>query len=418
MVQDKRALFFNYLFWLTGFLLPFDQPWINYALGLLLLFFILQWLTGKYQIKIQNPLLWLPLSYFLLHCIGMIYTQSQYAGWIEISAKSSFLIFPLLFSSNAISREMIRTFKLFFVFGSGIICLYNLLLSFNQYLLHGNMNSFYYVAFSKGMHVQYLTIYLNLAILFILEILFNTSSQTNKIKKIFWVLLVLFFLINITLLASRLATVVSYVTILFYTVVRIISSPNYIRYSVLAALFAASVLIIDYFAFKKINRFEQVEIFLNEKTNFVDFSKTEYNSTTLRIPLWINAYEVIQRNPLFGVGTGDVKSSLDSMYLKNKFTYAHQNHFNPHNQYLQTGVAFGLTGISLLMLMMLIPLYYAIRNRHYIFIAFQCIFLLNMLTESILERQAGIILFCLFYAIFSSEYVAATIKTVPEQNNT
>jgi len=43
---------------------------------------------------------------------------------------------------------------------------------------------------------------------------------------------------------------------------------------------------------------------------------------------------------------------------------------------------------------------------------------LNMLTESILERQAGIILFCLFYAIFSSEYVAAALKTVPEQNNT
>jgi len=50
MVQEKRALIFNYLFWLTGFLLPFDQPWINYALGLLLLFFVVQWLTGKYQI--------------------------------------------------------------------------------------------------------------------------------------------------------------------------------------------------------------------------------------------------------------------------------------------------------------------------------------------------------------------------------
>ncbi|QQR95191.1 MAG: hypothetical protein IPJ93_16055 [Bacteroidota bacterium] len=261
MVQEKRALIFNYLFWLTGFLLPFDQPWINYALGLLLLFFVVQWLTGKYQIKIQNPLLWLPLSYFLLHCIGMLYTQSQYTGWIELSAKSSFLIFPLLFSSNAISRDIIKTFKLFFIAGSGIICLYNLLLSFNQYIQHGNMSAFYYVAFSKGMHVQYLTIYLNLAILFILEILFDTSSQTKPIKKAYWVLLVLFFLVNITLLASRLATVVSYATILFYTVVRIISSPNYLRYSILAALFAASVLIIDYFAFKKINRFEQVEIF-------------------------------------------------------------------------------------------------------------------------------------------------------------
>lgn len=408
MVQDKQALIFNYLFWLTGFLLPFDQPWINYALGLLLMSFVLQWLTGKYQIKIQNPLFWLPLSYFLLHCIGMLYTQSQYAGWIEITAKSSFLIFPLFFSSNAISREMIKTYKLFFIAGCGIICLYNLLISFNQYLQHGNMSSFYYVALSKGMHVQYLTIYLNLAILFILEILFDTSSQTKTLKKAYWALMVLFFLVNITLLSSRLATVVSYATILFYTVVRIISSPNYIRYFILAALFAASVLTIDYFVFKKINRFEQVEIFLSENTNYVDFSKTEYNSTTLRIPLWINAYEVIQRNPLFGVGTGDVKSSLDSIYLKNKFTYAHQNHFNPHNQYLQTGVAFGLTGISLLMLMMLIPLYYAIRNRHYLFIAFQCIFLLNMLTESILERQAGIILFCLFYAIFSTKNVTET----------
>ncbi|KXK45797.1 MAG: O-antigen polymerase [Bacteroidetes bacterium OLB10] len=133
--------------------------------------------------------------------------------------------------------------------------------------------------------------------------------------------------------------------------------------------------------------------------------KKEYNSTTLRIPLWINAYQVIENNPFTGVGTGDSRAELDSVFLKNKFQYAYQNHFDPHNQYLQTGVILGLAGLTLLLTMFLVPLYYSIRYRHYQFICLLIIFMFNMLTESIFERQAGIMFFSFFYSLFSVQII-------------
>lgn len=216
------------------------------------------------------------------------------------------------------------------------------------------------------------------------------------------IVLIAFFFLNIALLDSRLATVVSYITSLLFTFMKIKTSGNVLRYMLYALLWVAIIVSVDYFSMRT-NRFEQVGDLLANENNFYDFSKPEYSSTALRIPLWINAYQVIEDNPLLGVGTGDVRIALDSIYSKNKFKFALEKKLNPHNQYLQTGVALGLAGITSLFAMLLIPLYYSIRYRHFLFLSLLIIYIFNMLTESVLERQAGIIIFTLLYSMFSVE---------------
>jgi O-antigen ligase len=412
MQPHKINNLFTAIFIFMGFLLPFDQPLINYGIAALVIIFILGLIFKTIQINFSNRFLVLPLAFLALHLMGLMYSSNLKQGWVEISAKSSFLIFPAILASSAVNPKLIRNFKISFVGGSLVICLINMVLAIQEYLKHGSVDSFFYVSFSKGMHVQYLTIYLNIAILFLIEYFFDHSSAIRFWHKVIMIVIILFFFFNITFLASRLATVVSYITIVFYTLIRIICIKNYKPYLFLILFIAGFVISFDLFTLKHINRFTQVENFLNENENYFDFTKTEYNSTTLRIPLWINAYQVMEHHPLWGVGTGDVKESLDSIYLKNKFLYAHKNHFNPHNQYLQTGVAFGIIGLTLFLFLLLVPLYYAIRNKHYLFICLIVIFMMNMLTESVLERQAGIILFALLYSVFGYE-----LHVLPQHRN-
>ena len=124
------------------------------------------------------------------------------------------------------------------------------------------------------------------------------------------------------------------------------------------------------------------------------------NSAGAHIHLWQNAIELISENPVFGTGIGDVKDQLMGMYRKNNYINGLENQLNPHNQYLQTGVALGLVGIILLVIIFLNGLVISFKNNDWIAFLFIAIVSLNCLTESMLERRAGILFFALFYSLF------------------
>ncbi len=379
--------------------LPFGQPAINYSVALLALLFLIPINFSKK--KTNRTLLFLPLFFYMIHAIGLLYSNNISYGLLDMETKFSYLLFPLIFFLKPPPADFFRTIKLFFVTGCFVICLYNMTTSINEYFITKNIDSFYYIAFSKVMHVQYLTIYLNISILFILEILL--TEPISKTARLLGLLLVVFLLVNVSLLSSRLATVVSYMTIILFIVLKAKGNQVLIKYWAYVLFTLALVIVTDYFVLSHSNRFDQVEILFNGNNDFYKFDKKEYNSATVRIPLWINAAQVIDDNKLLGVGTGDIKEELDSVYRKNKFAYAEASHFSPHNQILHTGIILGFVGITMLLSMLLIPLYYSIRYKSYLLMCFIIIFFFNMMTESILERQAGIILFSFFYVILIAE---------------
>ncbi|MEG1763333.1 MAG: O-antigen ligase family protein, partial [Bacteroidales bacterium] len=137
-------------------------------------------------------------------------------------------------------------------------------------------------------------------------------------------------------------------------------------------------------------------------------------STAYRVYFWETALATIQDKPLFGYGTGDVKEALAPHYsdtLRNvlcstipeKDTYLIENHippYNPHNQFLQTSIAIGLLGLSVFLSIFVCGLYWAFRTRSILFATLNLLFLVNCLTESMLETQAGIVFFVFFYFLF------------------
>jgi len=73
------------------------------------------------------------------------------------------------------------------------------------------------------------------------------------------------------------------------------------------------------------------------------------SSSAGRVAVWRTAFGVLGDHP-FGVGTGDVTDELMVRYNEGNITYASERRLNPHNQWLQAGVAFGWPGVLLVTL--------------------------------------------------------------------
>jgi O-antigen ligase len=142
-------------------------------------------------------------------------------------------------------------------------------------------------------------------------------------------------------------------------------------------------------------RFKRAEAVLSEQKKS---SPETMESNSERLVVWKAAIEVIKENPVFGVGTGDVKDALLSEYQKENRVMVYNMRLNAHNQYLQTYIALGIFGALLLVIYLVVPAWFALRKIHFIYFSFLAVFAFNILVESMLEVQAGVI----YYAFFNS----------------
>ncbi|MDA3954042.1 MAG: O-antigen ligase family protein [Bacteroidales bacterium] len=124
------------------------------------------------------------------------------------------------------------------------------------------------------------------------------------------------------------------------------------------------------------------------------------NSITLRAEFVKTAYDIIQNNFWFGVGTGDVMDSFNLQYKANKSRLPKQNRLRAHNQFVTFFLSFGVVGFVLILFSMFYPVIRFQGHKNYLFIVFFIIALLSFLNEDTLETQIGITLFSYFYSLF------------------
>jgi hypothetical protein len=132
-------------------------------------------------------------------------------------------------------------------------------------------------------------------------------------------------------------------------------------------------------------------------------SKKEINghSVLQRFEYWKAAIRLISRHPFVGVGTGDVRMSMENEYKLMNSKLITFWRLRAHNQFLAIGVGFGLIGI----LWFLVSLFYPPLKLRKLFtfpyLVFWVIFMISLLTEDTLETEAG----ATFYAFFNSFFL-------------
>jgi len=121
-----------------------------------------------------------------------------------------------------------------------------------------------------------------------------------------------------------------------------------------------------------------------------------WHSVSMRVDAFNNAVALQKNHLMLGVGIGDVDSAVQFQFAADSSKLQYENRKKPHHQFLENGLQSGIISPLILLLILFIPFLFK-RFRNPISMAFVLMIFTSMQFESILERQATLIIFCLLY---------------------
>ena len=281
---------------------------------------------------------------FLLAIFGLIFTANLNKAFEDISRLLPFILFPILLLciSNERKEKLNNLVLASFIFGLLIRFAMNFYESALGYLEDYNVLIFFYSYLDSDTNI--LAIVTMFGVLYLLD--FMAVKSNLGIKTNSWIHgLVLFLSLCVLLLQSR-------IVILFFFaslgVLFIINWRNQKKWSILLTmLFSGLIMLIPEFQ----GRFQVISteskpiktIAVTEKVQVENLPCM--SSTQLRLNSLKTSWKIIQKNPFFGVGTGDWRDELVDEYIASNMPCNAHEQTAPHNQYLKTFLKYGVVGL-------------------------------------------------------------------------
>jgi O-antigen ligase len=126
----------------------------------------------------------------------------------------------------------------------------------------------------------------------------------------------------------------------------------------------------------------------------------ETNVLTIRLAKWSAYVEVLQKHYVLGATPGDIREDRQKVYEDKGYKDLALHNYNAHNEYLEVLATFGLAGFVIFCCLLMAPLNRISDNP--LILPFMIIALIAFATESILERQQGILFFFFFYSLLTA----------------
>lgn len=154
--------------------------------------------------------------------------------------------------------------------------------------------------------------------------------------------------------------------------------------------------------FQKMTLRKRIHEILWEYENYVQDGDASGLSVMMRVEFIRTAIEIIKKNFVFGVGTGDVNSAFQAQYNESNSLLKPEYRWRSHNQYLSVFVAFGLLGLICFLISLIYPPLLTGKFRMLVYSGFIIIIAVSMLTEDTLETQIGVTFFAFFNTLLIS----------------
>lgn len=346
--------------------------------------------TEKLHAMIRQPMAIVMMLFYLLHLFSMIYTENSLEGWNDLLLKVSLFLLPLfMMSTSFISNHkrllVLKVFALLMMFMAAS----DLVLSYLDYRVSGNSDAFFYVGLTHFIPRQphYVSWYYSISLFISLYHILNGCN-----KKFLWGLGSLLLTISLVLLSSR-AFYIAFSVVFLASVLKAFNSSFLSKQNLALIFLGMGLFVIGIISIP--NTSKRINDAKNEVKSLMGTS-TRY--TNPRIYLWKHSAEIIAEEPLLGYGVGDAKKALINTFKVKNIPFS-GNNYNFHNQYLQSWAEVGILGVLLLMFMLLRPFF--LKGQHPLFLIFLGLTLIGFMTESMLERQAGVVFFAFMYPLLS-----------------
>lgn len=347
-------------------------------------------------------LLWPMMALYLFYIFGMGWTENMDTGYTSLERKMSLLAFPILFMVTGKKDERFFRFA-FFLLILGLLV--NMAFSFGQAFVcwnnGGNRDCFFSSNLSYEIHPSYLSMYTVLGIGFLLYDLVKYRSTAGRKQMLLYGFAVLSLTLFVVFLSSKAGLLSLGLCLVLSGIwaatqlgkVKLILKIFGIAITGIVLFFMLSS--VPYERFKNafaVNGLSEQELFEKHRASI--------ESNVVRRMIWIVSKELISENPN-GVGTGDIIPALLVKYKERGMTGALEKEFNCHNQYLQTSIALGWSGGLLVIAMIIWPIFLGVKRKDPMLLFFFLIFGINILVESMLEVQAGVVFFSLFAGVLA-----------------
>ena len=362
----------------------------------------------KKEYKISTGIEIYFLSYYLLLAIGLLWTSDLDAGLFKMENKLTFLLFPILFyfSRFTLSKTKILNILLFSLCFS--LILHEVIAIFRS-IYHIENNHWGYFKdslFTLFMHRGYYALYL------VIGSLICHSKIYDKKNKAMYIILFIFLSVGVIQTYSKagvLSLLIFNLILLLFTVGRkkIWKTGLFISFG-----FISLFIILMSFDSNLINRFKQIPISTSQ-IKLENNNSSESNQA--RILMWSASIKSMKKGSILGYGTGDDIAILKEQNESNFNRKMADKEMNSHNQFFTTALQLGIPGLIILLAAFLSSWIKFFREKDILALLISFCFFSNFLIESMLERQAGVVLFCVLTLCLSLNKNHLLIK---KNNNT
>lgn len=387
---------------LVAFTIPLAVTLNNIALGLLLLFWLFSGkLPNKFKSILSNKYFWVFTAIYFIQFVGLLYSSDIQDVQTKLEKKAGLVLLPfILFTIPPLKSK-----QLFYVIISFAIgCMGLLGYAIAKILL-------IYGALSKvpqltevideiiHLHHAYSGLYLVFSIVscvFFLNKYWFTFPFLARVGILVLIIILYAFLI---ILGARMALFISFVVLGLQMLLFTIQTKSFRILMVIGLTFLIGLVgVLSLPATRS-------------KLNEILFLRGVYSPFTPRLIQWQCSFDILNNTDSWfkGVGTGDVKPLLQACYQDKKF-WGHLYNYNLHNEYLEEMLRHGLLGLSLLLTAFFFPMGVSIKRKNYLYMYFLVIFMFACISESVLNRQKGVIFYAFFNALLFIYLHSATPK--------
>ena len=383
------------------------MPLTVFGGNLIIVIICLLWLfSGDYQNKYlqitSNKLLLASILFFALHVIGLLWTENLIWGLHIVHKMWYFLLLlPILYT--IVSKEYIRFYISAFLLAITFTEIASYLVWFEIIEPFKNASVRNPTPFMS--HISYNPILAFAIYLVLHEIFFN--KKLSNLLLYFYCFFSITMTINMFITGGRAGQVIFFVMLLIL-IFQVLNTKR-VRALIISSLVMPLIFITAYYSSSLFN--ERVNLAINEVVTFQEtkgFDSKTYSHTSvgLRLAMALNSWQIIKKNPIIGVGTGDFPQEYKKV---NEISFPKLvNVENPHNMYSFVLVNLGFIGL----LSMLAIFYYQIKLSFNsssklirdLGITMPLMFLVLMLSDSYLLGHYTTLMFIFFSSFLYKDF--------------
>jgi len=347
------------------------------------------------------------IMFYIVQVAGLFYTNNAAGTLVHLQTKSALIIIPFsLQFNNYLNDNFRQRIMKYYSILLGLVISFCLVNAAVKYGTTGDNTSFFY----HRLVARVLEHAIQFSILIFIGIVFLTESARKKIfvfGKFLHFFLLLYFLIFLVLLSSKLVIAFTILYLLFFFIRAAKENKGYrlpITGAILLCLTGASIVLLTRNPVSK--RFNEIitgDIGMIREKNF---NPGDYfNGLQFRLLEWRFVAEILSENRawLIGVGPADAQTALDKKYIEANMYIgdpARKDHgflgYNTHNQFLESILQSGILGLAAFCMICLALLIMVFRRKNTEFTALVLLLLAYSLNESVFETQYGLVIFLFF----------------------